>query len=183
MTKETPDTFEIWKPVVGFEGCYEVSNTGKVRNIRQRKGVLRPGLVGRDPRPAVSLQKDGIAKTYYVHRIMGFAFLGLNGDLVIDHINRNTQDNRLENLQVVTRKRNSELRAMRNDGTESMVLWYVDREKFNQLGDQNVKRCRKCNLVKKISEFGTCMAKTMHKDWKCKACTKILNKKYNARTK
>lgn len=24
---------EIWKPVEGFEGCYEVSNTGRVRSL------------------------------------------------------------------------------------------------------------------------------------------------------
>lgn len=30
---------EIWKPVKGYEDCYEVSNTGKIKSIKTNKEV------------------------------------------------------------------------------------------------------------------------------------------------
>ena len=36
-------THEIWKPVVGYEGYYEVSNTGKVRGVDR---ILPPNSLG-----------------------------------------------------------------------------------------------------------------------------------------
>jgi len=33
---------EIWKPVKGFEGLYEVSNLGRVRSIYKYKKILKP---------------------------------------------------------------------------------------------------------------------------------------------
>ena len=32
---------EIWKPIVGYEGLYEVSNTGKVRSVDRRIKIQR----------------------------------------------------------------------------------------------------------------------------------------------
>ena len=63
---------EIWKPVEGFEGWYEVSNTGKVRSLDRkiklrgkREGQYRI-YTGRELRPlnsqghlTVHLQKQG----------------------------------------------------------------------------------------------------------------------------
>ncbi len=49
-------------------------------------------------------------KTFYRHRIMGMAFLNLdvnNKSQVMDHINGNRIDNRLENLRIVSYQQNS----------------------------------------------------------------------------
>ena len=32
---------EIWKPVKGYEDCYEVSNTGKIKSIKTNKEVFK----------------------------------------------------------------------------------------------------------------------------------------------
>jgi hypothetical protein len=48
-------------------------------------------------------------KCFQVHRIIGYLFLNLdmnNETQIIDHINRNKTDNRLENLRIVTTQQN-----------------------------------------------------------------------------
>ena len=49
-------------------------------------------------------------KTYYIHRVMGYAYLGLDIDdktQVIDHIDRNRTNNNLINLRIVTQQQNT----------------------------------------------------------------------------
>ena len=88
---------EIWKPVVGFEGLYEVSNLGRVRN---RKGkVLRPAPNG-NGYMGVILRKDNKNWGRRIHRLVAMAFIPNPNNLpVINHINERTGDNRVENLE------------------------------------------------------------------------------------
>ena len=59
----------------------------------------------------VRLVKDRHYVLYKVHQLVGEAFLGYNRkndeNLVIDHLNGIKHDNRLENLEVVSRSENS----------------------------------------------------------------------------
>ena len=76
-----PLLLEYWKPVIGYEDVYEVSNMGTVRRSRQtargtRKGyILTPSPNG-DGYPKVGLCKDGRQRTMTVHKIVARAFLG-----------------------------------------------------------------------------------------------------------
>lgn len=105
---------EIWSPVVGFEGCYEVSSHGRVRSIdrRDRAGRLRSGRV-LVQRP----DKDGYfycrltvdTKIHYcrVHRMVLRAFKGSRPKgMEACHNNGNVGDNRAENLRWDTHKAN-----------------------------------------------------------------------------
>ena len=60
----------------------------------------------------VRLVKDRHYILYKVHQLVGAAFLDYdrknNENLVIDHLNGIKHDNRLENLEVVTRSENSQ---------------------------------------------------------------------------
>ena len=47
---------EIWKPIQDFEGFYEVSNIGRVKNVRRNK-MLVAGK-DKDGYPQVLLCKD-----------------------------------------------------------------------------------------------------------------------------
>ena len=54
---------------------------------------------------------------FYVHRIIYYMATGHDpGDLVIDHINRNPRDNRIENLRAVTQEVNLQNRTKSDKG-------------------------------------------------------------------
>lgn len=100
---------EIWKPVIGYEGLYEVSNIGRVRKINYRrqgrtklmKLQLSVGYY------CVGLCKDGKKKLFRVHRLVVMAFIGpIPKGMVVNHINENKLDNRVENLEIVTQAQN-----------------------------------------------------------------------------
>tara|TARA_R110000796_G_scaffold18022_1_gene54906 strand:+ start:71 stop:568 length:498 start_codon:yes stop_codon:yes gene_type:complete len=106
---------EIWKEVKGYEGLYKVSNLGNIKSLPKKgnpKGkILKPCLtgIGRDYL-GVCLFKDKKGKTRTIHQLVAEAFLNHtpNGhELVVDHINNVKTDNRLENLQLITARRNS----------------------------------------------------------------------------
>lgn len=104
------NTNEIWKPVVGYEGLYEVSNIGRVRTVgnnKTKKTKIRKQVVTNLGYKQVQLYKDGKQKLLYVHRIVAEAFI-LNADnkFCIDHINTDRGDNRVENLRWCTQKEN-----------------------------------------------------------------------------
>lgn len=66
----------------------------------------------------VCLQK----KMYFVHRIVWMAFNGDVGDgLFLDHINGNRQDNRIDNLRVVTKRENAMNRKGANSNSKSGI--------------------------------------------------------------
>lgn len=96
---------EIWKPVVGYEGRYMVSNMGRIKSVRERKfrtadGVmvkkvsylLKPILQKKSPRSLKYNVKDKFLyytvslyskangklelKTHYVHKLVAQAFIG-----------------------------------------------------------------------------------------------------------
>ncbi len=111
---------EIWRPVFGYEDRYEVSNAGRVRTI-ERTGS-RPGKQGRifkvdqkirtpakGPRGylSISLCKDGINKSFILHRIVAIAFLP-NPECLpqVNHKNGIKHDNRIENLEWNTASQN-----------------------------------------------------------------------------
>jgi hypothetical protein len=118
---------EAWKPVAGYEGLYEVSNLGRVRRTR----VIQDGEVTQGYR-AVILSKGGERKLFLVHRLVATAFCEKpSGCDVVNHIDNNPKNNRVENLEWVTQKANVHHAASvgvrtirkieRTDGTTTVV--------------------------------------------------------------
>lgn len=108
---------EIWKPVVGYEGLYEVSNIGRVksldRTVRWRDGhrAVRSRLIkyGVNHRGyfTAHLCRDGIHNKRFVHVLVLEAFVGPRPDgMECCHGNGIRTDNRLLNLRWDTRSAN-----------------------------------------------------------------------------
>lgn len=95
----------IWKPIPGFEGRYEVSNTGNVRSLRHGHGprkqpkILAVRLDGRGY-PQVRLYRDDGGHTYpKVHRLVARAFLDMPEDETVNHKDMVKTNNHVTNLE------------------------------------------------------------------------------------
>ena len=101
---------EIWKPVLGYEGYYEVSSLGRVKTL-ERVAVRRNGRPHTVPERILkqsymkkgylrlNLTKDGVRKQHTVHSLVLSSFVGPRpSGMITRHLNGIPDDNRLENL-------------------------------------------------------------------------------------
>lgn len=109
---------EIWKPVVGYEGLYEVSCLGNVRGLMF---LTRYGTMSRRKTPRVCKQEtthDGYKRValsrnkelrhFSVHRLVAAAFIPNPGNLpAVNHKNESPANNTIENLEWCTPQYNS----------------------------------------------------------------------------
>lgn len=109
---------EVWKPVNGYEKHYEVSNIGRVRSLdvlvnskhklgRLKKGKLlkQENVIGGYKRVAFCVNNK--KKRYSVHRLVASHFiLNEKNKPQVNHIDKNTSNNRVENLEWVTIREN-----------------------------------------------------------------------------
>ena len=112
-------TDEIWTPVSGYDGVYDVSSEGRVRRVegqvfdrglgamKRIRGKIIKQKVKENGYARVMLCKDGKREERYVHRIVAKAFIPNPDEATdVDHINRERADNRACNLRWVNRSRN-----------------------------------------------------------------------------
>ena len=95
---------EQWRPIVGWEGFYEVSNLGRVRSIKIT--ILKP-LHTPNGYQQVGPCRAPVRARLFVHRLVAEAFIGkLSGKLEVNHKNGLRDDNRVENLEIVSSSQN-----------------------------------------------------------------------------
>lgn len=95
---------EIWKDIAGYEGRYQVSTLGRVRNSRTGR-ILKPHRCGPKVRPnslyySVILKRKSVAKHFLVHRLVAETFIPNSGSqTVVNHIDGDKFNNSVENLE------------------------------------------------------------------------------------
>ena len=97
---------EVWRPVLGYEGLYEVSDFGRVKSLHynntKKEQILKTARKGAGY-IKVALHKKGKRQEIYLHRLVYESFKGkIPSGLTVDHINAIKEDNRLVNLQLLT---------------------------------------------------------------------------------
>jgi len=108
---------ENWRPIVGFEGYYDVSNFGRVRSKDRTvtrvnkgklffKGELKKQFIQRGY-PVVNLSKNNLDYTIRVHRLVAMSFiLNPNNYPQTNHIDGIKKNNHVLNLEWCTSKHN-----------------------------------------------------------------------------
>lgn len=121
---------EIWKPLIDYEGYYEISNLGRIRkaSTKRIRKISHTKLYSH-----ILLSKNGQHKTRRIHRLVAETFLPkIKGKNDVNHINGNKNDNRVENLEWVTRRENN-LHAYRVLKRKPSLLGHVPwNKKINQ---------------------------------------------------
>lgn len=110
---------EEWRPVVGWEHLYQVSNLGRVSAIRRAgaKGGIRKLSKDNHGYLQVSLKDYPRVKIAKVHRLVLTAFVGPRPrGKQADHINGDRENARLSNLEWVTPKENNRRMIERHGG-------------------------------------------------------------------
>lgn len=103
---------EIWKDVEGFDYKYQISNLGNFRCLnsihKNHRGIIKKGSLDSYGYYRVNLTKDGKNMCVKTHRLVAKYFLeDYSDDLPVNHKDLNKQNNRVDNLEMVTYKENT----------------------------------------------------------------------------
>ena len=122
-------TDEIWCPIKGYEGLYEVSDQGMVKSIGYGKErILKPAR--NTGYLQVNLWKNGEMKTYRVHRLVAKTFIPNPNNLQeINHKDENKENNSVLNLEWCDRKYNINY-GTRNQRVSKPVIQYTKSGEF-----------------------------------------------------
>lgn len=122
MSKEV----EEWRNIEGYDGKYQVSDWGRVRdtNYRGTKNTrLRTICTNNGGYQYVKIQIDGRKKFFFIHRLVYETFVGeIPNELQINHIDECTTNNHLENLIPTTPKENSNWGSRNNKISRSKLV-------------------------------------------------------------
>lgn len=107
---------EIWLDILGYEGLYQISNSGRVKSLERmikhkyyyrihKVRILKTGIVNGYKR--LTLVKDGTNYYKLVHRLVIESFIANpENKPQTNHKNGIKTDNKVENLEWVTRSEN-----------------------------------------------------------------------------
>lgn len=163
---------EMWRDVPGYEGLYQVSNTGAVKSLaREVKSsgdsyrftddrILKPARRSVGGYMEVALTKDGKMRTHRIHKLVMAAFVGdCPAGQEVRHLNCDPGDNRLENLAYGTRSDNM---------LDSGRMFRLSRQKLTRQDAENIRAkiragARQVDLAK---EYGVslCTVNAIHKN-------------------
>ena len=120
---------EIWRPIKGYEGLYEVSNLGRVKSIRFGKEKIMSSKAKGNKYLKIMLCKNKTYKRFYIHRLVAQAFIPNPDNLPqVNHKDENPQNNIVTNLEWCDAKYNNSYGTARERMSEKLskpVLQYT----------------------------------------------------------
>ena len=133
---------EIFKDISGYEGLYQISNTGIVKSLPKSDGNgnrernLKYEIIKRNHTSyqRVTLSKNGIVKRFQVHRLVAEAFIdNPEQKPFINHIDSNGLNNHISNLEWCTASENMKHSADKGRQDNIRVLGGKATSKINKL--------------------------------------------------
>lgn len=135
---------EVWKDVLGYEGLYQVSNRGRVKSLdrlvkntkisyRVLKGQIIQPAVSTSGYFQVGMHKEGKSCHKQVHQLVAIAFLDHTPkkySLVVDHIDTDKLNNKIENLQIISVRENSSKDKVGYSSAYIGVMWFKNKKKW-----------------------------------------------------
>ena len=163
------DSSEVWKPVAGFGGVYEVSSHGRVRSLdhqveqcgytRTLPGRILRTYVQKHGYVGVGLNASGQNRTVRIHRLVAETFMpeGNGRGLHVCHYDGDKTNNHVDNLRWDTKlnnERDKRRHGTHNNGKKTHCKWgHEFTEKNTALlerrrrGVRSVERvCRQCGI-------------------------------------
>lgn len=108
---------EIWKDIEGFEGRYQISTKGRVKNIKRNKILKLKKTRKIYPYYSVGLYKEGKVHYKLIHCLVAKAFIPNPDNLPeVNHKDWDTSNNCVENLEWCSRFYNANYRQNEREG-------------------------------------------------------------------
>ncbi len=104
---------EIWKDIKGYEGYYQISDSGRVKSLKRKakhssgngyrtvNEIILKSIIDASGYVKVNLNKDGKIKTFTVHQLVAITFLNhmpCGHNLVVDHVDNDKLNNNVQNF-------------------------------------------------------------------------------------
>jgi hypothetical protein len=138
---------EEWRDVVGFEGFYQVSNFGNIKNAKTEL-IKKIQLNVRLNRPQICLSKFDKVTTVYPHKLVMEAFVGKRPvGMECCHADGDPWNNNLSNLRWDTRINNSQDKF--KHGTQKLG----ENHPMSKLTIEKVLKIRQDNRVHRLIAF------------------------------
>tara|TARA_R110002096_G_C14297955_1_gene698197 strand:+ start:181 stop:669 length:489 start_codon:yes stop_codon:yes gene_type:complete len=131
---------EIWKDIPNHVGRYKISNLGRVKSFaREKQIIMRQSLTGVKSKQymGVNLYLNKKRVKHTIHKLVAMAFLSHKPDgtnkVVVDHIDNNKLNNKLNNLQLISQRENTSKDRKGYSSKYIGVSWNKRRKKWQSL--------------------------------------------------
>ena len=130
---------ETWQAIKDYEGLYEISNIGRLKSLekewiagmgkkRHKKETIMKLFLGTNGYLITRIYNGDMRKTVKLHQLVWDVFgnKSRNGTkLQVDHIDNNKQNNRIDNLQLLTNRQNMSkyYKSKKNSSKYTGVCW------------------------------------------------------------